>query len=300
MDGDLDSTGPVVIDRIVRLGSVARAAEALVREARFGWQCAGGSPLTEPDEFLGGIELSGASRSEILDRHYAIYVLDPAHERLDVFADDNWLEPATFRPDGSLTVLPAWYPQLGSKTATRMRRPQQVTQELQEFCLKSDIAWRPHVEALSQWCRAMLGDLAGCQWLFKAGAPDSNYLRCLIDDVFVYTARDAAVAEFTGSDGRLRSIDIDNVELAEQLFRDFGLRPVAAIPTIKKWLSLAYESGSGQQRGSADWYVGTRRWGFNRPVAARTSPAKPAGGLTVVEDDPHPAGWVATLLSWLF
>jgi hypothetical protein len=71
MDGDVEHTLPVIVDLVVRDG-FARAIEQLMTP--FGWDCAGGTPLTEPDEFLGGARIDQASPA--LVHHAAIYVID--------------------------------------------------------------------------------------------------------------------------------------------------------------------------------------------------------------------------------
>lgn len=202
MDGYESWSGAAILDRIVRDG-IAAAANALVTSAKHGWECVGGAPLTEPDEFLGGDVVANTTAREILERHHAVYVIDADAARLDVyvFADDRWLEPAALLTSGAV-VLPSWYPQLGSRSFTKRRRPESVTRELQEQCRSLGLAWGPVCEALRRWLTEQLGSLTGCAWLYLNGESD-EHVRCLIDDTFVYASIDTIDRCFTGADGKM-------------------------------------------------------------------------------------------------
>lgn len=301
-DGVPESTGLVLVDRIVRLGGIGPAAKVSVLDAPLGWDWAGGKPLAEADDFLVGPGLSENTPAEILDRHYAIYLLNPASRSLEVkiLPDDHWLTPLVFADDGSLTQLPEWYPQpnLESKIETPAMPPL-VKKKLQDFCLSTDIRWNVMLGAIRQWCIASLGDVAGAKWIFLPSSSEeqSTYQKGYIGDVMVYAATDATGAEFTGSDGKLRVFNIHDLDLAERIFSELGLRPAHAKPSVEHWLSTAYEVGSGVRGAHVSWYAGIKRWEFETPVGQVS--AHGVSGMQV-EKDWAPRGWLPTLLSWLF
>jgi hypothetical protein len=283
MDGYESWSGAVIIDRIVRHG-IAAAARSLVTSVTYGWDSVGSSELTEPDEFLGGDGVTDAAPREILDRHHAVYVIDVGAARLDVLADGHWLEPAEL---GSSVSLPSWYPQLGARSFAKRRRPEIVTRELQEQCRSLDIGWGPVCEALRRWVTAQLGDLTGCAWLYLGGTSD-DHLRCLVDDTFVYAAVDSCDRHLTGSDGKLRALDIDDVDLAEQVFRDLGVPASRARAVIEKWLTLAARHGANNPELRAEWFAGSKRWDIEVPGCGGAPMFLPSSGC------------LPTLLCWLF
>ena len=278
MDGYESWSGAAIVDRIVRDG-IASAAEAFTSSAH-GWECIGGAPLTEPDEFLGGDVITHLDR-EILDRHYAVYVIDIDAARLDVLVDGQWLEPF----DAGTSKLPAWYPQLGARSFTKRRRPEAVTRELQEQCRSLGIAWGPVCEALRRWVIQQLGDLTGCAWIYLGGTSD-DHVRCLIDDTFLYAAVDSYDSCFTGADGRMRRFDIDDVDLAERMFRELGLPASRTLVVIEKWLTLAARHGADNPALRAEWFAGSKRWDIAEP--GRSPMYIPSNGC------------LPTLLCWLF
>ncbi|MGC4119336.1 MAG: hypothetical protein QM765_33180 [Myxococcales bacterium] len=302
MDGVPGSTGPTVIDQVVRGGGVAAAAKALVGNAPLGWDCAGGSKLEELDDFLAPEPLNDKVSSETLGRHFAVYVLDPAANRLEVLmlGDRTWLEPVCFAPDGHLAAkLPAWYPQLGEQTSSRATKPEAVSKELRKFCLDHSMTWLKLEAALSEWIAVQLGDLAGVEWLYL-GDGEGEHLRVLIGEVPAFVATEAWGKTFTASDGKLRRVDVDDLTLAEKSFAKHGLNPVHAQPAIELLFSLAYRHGSPDERAhSASWYGGSLKWKFHLAVGA--APNKAMGGqLTVTENDLVPSGWFPYVLAWLF
>jgi hypothetical protein len=111
-EGILESTGAVIIDAIVRGGSVAAGAKHLVLDVPFGWGVAGRDRLDDVDDYLVGDGLSEATPQEILDRHYALYLLDPEarYLRIKVLPEKTWLDPMPFEADGSVRARPDWYP----------------------------------------------------------------------------------------------------------------------------------------------------------------------------------------------
>jgi hypothetical protein len=112
--------------------------------------------------------------------------------------------------------------------------------------------------------------------------------------VRVFAAADAAGAEFTCSDGKLRQLNVHDVELAERIFTELGLRVTHVRPALEQWLSAAYETGSGVRGAHVSWYAGIKRWEFLTPVGGAT-----ARGVQI-EKDWFPRGWLPTLLAWLF
>jgi hypothetical protein len=287
MDGYESWSGAAIIDRIARDG-IASAAHTLVSSVRHGWESIGSAELTEPDEFLGGDAVTNAAPREILERHHAAYVIDVGAARLDVcvFTHDRWLEPATFAAPGAVS-LPSWYPQLGPRTFGKRRRPEHVTRELQEQCRSLGLGWGPVCEALRRWLAEQLGSLAGCAWLYLGGTSD-EHVRCLIDDTFVYSAIDSYDRCFTGADGRMRKIDIDNVDLAGRMFHELGLPASRALAVIEKWLTLAARHGGNNPDLSAEWFAGSRRWDIDIRGRGRAPLYLPSSGC------------LPTLLCWLF
>lgn len=301
-DGAPESTGPVLVDRIVRSASVTEAAKTSVLDAPLGWDWAGGKPLAEEDEFLMGPGLSEKTPTDILDRHYAIYLFNPSNNSLDVkvLPGERWLDPVAFTPTGSVTQLPTWYPQPNLEAEISAQPMSADTKKkLQDFCLKNDIRWNVMLGALRQWCISALGDVSGSNWLFlpSSSEPGASYLRGNVGDVMVFAATDAAGAEFTGSDGKLRHLNVHDVELAEKIFTQIGLRSTHARPALEQWLSAAYETGSGVRGAHVSWYAGIKRWEFETPVGEVT--VRGVSGMQV-EKDWFPRGWLPTLLSWLF
>jgi hypothetical protein len=239
------------------------------------------------------------------EHHFAIFVLDPEARRLEVqvIADEQWLEPVQFEPGGRVSkVLPPWYPQLGERPSTRVRKPDEVTNELQQLCVDRGVNWAELTVALREWCSSQLDDLADVEWLYLPGtSAEPSHVRCLMGDVRVHAATDAYSATFTSSDGRLRRIDVNDVARAEAIFRRVGLNPADANPIIERWLSLAYRLGSQDRRAQGvNWHAGYRKWNFaiQVGVVAPMRGVKHAAG--VCEDDPFPRGWLPLLLSWLF
>jgi hypothetical protein len=285
MDGYESWSGAAIFDRIVRNGAAA-AAEALVTSSQHGWESIGAATLTETDEFLGGDVITHATSHEILGRHYAVYVIDVEATRLEVCADGRWLEPAVLASDGAVT-LPSWYPQLGAKSFAKRRRPEAVTRELQEQCRTLGLAWGSVCEALRRWIIAQLGDLSGCAWLYLGGTSD-DHVRCLIDETFVYAAIDSYDRCFTAADGKMRALDIDDVDLAERMFSALGLSASRVLVVIEKWLTLAARAGADDAELRAAWFAGCKRWDIDRPGRGRAPMFLPC------------CGCLPTLLCWLF
>ena len=252
-DGDLESTGLVVVDRIVRLGGVVRAAKAFVDDAPLGWTWAGGEPLTEVDDFLTEGGLSDKTPKQILDRHIAIYLLDPSTSRLDVFdlPEQRWHDPAVFRDDGFVLTLPRWYPQPRSEQVMRtLTRPDEVTKELRAFCLKNDLRWPRTDRRAERLGRAPSWYVNGCAWLFLPGVRAEAYVRCFVGNVAVTCALNASGTQFTAVDQRLRTINLNNVERAQHVFQERDLKPTLAIEAIRQWLSPRTRSGQGSPMAS--------------------------------------------------
>jgi hypothetical protein len=286
MDGYESWTGAYIVDRIVRDGFAA--AQALVTSVAHGWDCIGGTPLDEMDDFLGGDVITNDVSSEILDRHYAVYVIDSDGSRLEVYVntEERWREPAVFA-DGAVT-LPSWYPQLGDRSFTKRRRPEAVTRELQAQCLELGLAWGPVCEALRRWIAAQLDRSNGCAWMYLGGSSD-EHVRCLIDDTFVYASVDSTDYIFSSADGHMRRFDIDNMELAEQKFSELGLSASRAVPVMTKWLTLAAKHGADDSLLRAEWWPHPKRWNIERADGIGRAPAYL----------PSP-GCFPTLLCWLF
>jgi hypothetical protein len=187
-DGVPESTGPVLVDRIVRSGSVTEAAKTSVLDVPLGWDWAGGNPLVEEDEFLVGPGLSEDTPTEVLDRHYAIYLFNPTNHSLDVkvLPDERWLDSVAFTATGSVTQLPTWYPQPNpeAKSSGQPMSPE-TKKRFQDFCPKNDIRWNVLLGALRQWCISALGDVSGAQWLFlpSSSGPDASYRKGNVGDV---------------------------------------------------------------------------------------------------------------------
>src|SRR6185437_12759518 len=169
--------------------------------------------------------------------------------------------PVTFTADGSVTGLPAWYPQPRADDRVEARpMPPGVQQKLAEFCTKGRIRQNILMAALREWCAAIFGDLSGAEWIHLGGSSDggSTYVAGRIGKVAVRASLDAGGSVLTGSDGKLRAVRIHDVALAGKMFGALarspryagplsgtGLpRPAHASEVIEMLLSAAYELAS--------------------------------------------------------
>jgi hypothetical protein len=285
MDGYESWSGAYIVDRMVRDGAGA-AAHDLVLSVAHGWDCVGNKQLTEPDDFLGGDVVSDSTSREILERHYAVYVIDVDAARLEVCANGVWLEPA--QVTGADVVLPAWYPQLGSRSFAKRRRPEPVTRALQKQCRSLGLNWGSVCEALRRWITLQLAIPSGCAWLYLGGS-NEEHVRCLVDDTFVYASVDSINRTFTAADGRMRSFNVDDMDALAGTFRELGLPGSRTQDIVKQWLTLAARHGADDRALYADWFSGSKRWSIERDDGVGRAP------LFLLTP-----GCFPTLLCWLF
>jgi hypothetical protein len=322
-DGILESTGPVIIDAIVRGGSLAAGAKHLVLDGPFGWGVAGRDRLDEVDDYLAGDGLSEATPQEILDRHYALYLLDPEASclRIKVLPEKRWLDPIPFEADGSVRALPDWYPHPApGADASRSPMPAEVRKKVDAFAKAKGIRWSVLESVLKKWCLGLLGDLSPATWIVAGDAEADNFIGGRVGGTTVYMSPNCVEPLFTGSDGRLRSLDIDQINVAWKMLVELGRSPLYAggiartgLPApdhaasaVALLLSAAYELGSGMpgahvSHEHAPSYSNRHRlyaarWVFTTPLDPFTHERYAHGHHEV---DLFPVGWMPLFLSWL-
>ncbi|HEY1694340.1 MAG TPA: hypothetical protein VGG39_19360 [Polyangiaceae bacterium] len=305
MDGGPESTGPVVLDAMLRHG-VAGAGRKLVLDAPLGWGCAGGPALDEFDDFLAEGGLSQATSREMLDRHYALYLLDTERECLDVqvlAGDKAPLEPIFVGENGELAALPPWYPRPNPEAKTEPYAPSaEAKQRVQAFCDRNRLRWSVLRGALRDWCLGSLGDLRGVSWLLAGSGDVEAFAGARVAGTMVHVSPDAGNARFTCSDGRLRRIDIDDVAGAGRIIDALARLPKhsgeigrAGMPypnhtdeAIKTVLSASYAEVRGSPLAHVSRIGGS--WTFFAPSARYPN---------ATETEKYPEGWVAPFLAFL-
>lgn len=307
MDGDPRSTGPVLLDAILRHG-MDGAAKRLIQDAPFGWGWAGGPPLTERDDFLAGDGLSEATPKDVLDHHIAVYLLDRERSCLEVIPLSASAEPApppVFIESGAVSSLPAWYPQpraLGEEPApVPMSEP--ARKRVQAFCDPNKIRWPILKGVLRDWCIGMLGDLRGVAWLL-AGDPETARPLGRMAETTILVSPGAGRARFAGADGRLREIDVHDavgaskrIAALAKLPRHSGELGRMGMPlpqhterALAVLLTAAYAQGLDDPIAHVTWGHGSNQWSF------AAASARFPGSCEHVR---FPEAWVAPLVSWL-
>ena len=267
MEGAPESTGPVLLDAVLRNG-VDGSAKKLVLDAPLGWAWAGGPALGEVDEYLAGEGLSSSTPQEILDRHYALYLLDRERGCLDitVLGDEPPLQPIFAEAGGSLASLPPWYPQpnLAAKAEPHALSPE-AKSRAQTFCDENRIRWPILRGALRAWCLESLGDLRGVSWLLAGGRDAEAYAGGRVADSVLHIAPDQGTARFTCSDGRLRSIDIHDVGRAGKILEALARSP----PPRRRPRPRRHAVAAPRRRRDSSAALGRVRGGVREPARPR-------------------------------
>jgi hypothetical protein len=280
MDGYPSWTGVYLVDAIARRGVEAAANETVIA-APLGWDCVGGKPLTELDDFLTHEgKLDHHTPQDVLDRHYAIYLLDGAGKRLHWHIEGAWQSVEAGQ-------LPSWYPQPPESRDSLPAMPAQVKAELQKAVLAWDLRWDVMLRAMRAWVtgqitHALQGDSP--QWLVLGTEPPTG--RVFAGDFVVWSQLEATGDDLLGADGKWRKLDLSLDSANAALGGPLRANVVPAM--VEKWFNLAWKQVAPE--GSVSWASGARKWSFTR---------------SRVTHHPDPLEWYhqglyPRLLGWLF